>query len=366
MSETYPWGSSYPPPPDEAVYRDDEELRHTWLPVDLTAVLDGSYRRPEPAIGSRDDGGGLFYPGRLHAVAAEAEAGKTWLALAAVASELAEGHACAYIDFEDDEGGLVGRLMTMGVGHQAIQKRFAYVRPEESVDTFVNMGDLADLLNDLVPSLVILDGITEAMAMHGMELKDNTDVAKFGRMLPRWIAARGPAVVMLDHVIKDREGRSGYAIGGVHKLNGINGAMYLLENRDPFGIGMTGRSRLLIRKDRPGQLRRHGVPAHDGLFWYADLVVDSHGEEFAEVSLPAAEQRAPGPFKPTAIMAKISAALADVPGGLSKNAIEGAVHGKASAVRLGLELLVAEGYVTAEDGPRRSLVHKLARAYPDG
>lgn len=74
------------------------------------------------------------------------------------------------------------------------------------------------------------------MALHGMEMTDNTDVAKFGKLLPRQIAAAGPAVVSLDHVVKNREARSRYAIGGVHKMNGLNGAAYTLENRQPFGI----------------------------------------------------------------------------------------------------------------------------------
>ena len=201
------------------------------------------------------------------------------------------------------------------------------------------------------------------MSLHGLELKDNTDVARFGQLLPRRMSASGAAAVLLDHVVKDREARGGYAIGGVHKLNGLNGAMYLLENREPFGIGRTGRSRLLIRKDRPGQLRRQAVPAHDGLFWYADLVVQSHGENFAEISLPAPEERSAAPFRPTAIMTRISAALAEITGGLSGNAIEGAVKGKRDTVRYALELLISEGYVSVE---RRgnAKIHKLVNPFP--
>jgi KaiC/GvpD/RAD55 family RecA-like ATPase len=339
--------------------------RRTWRPVNLDSVLDGTHQVPNPSVGTRDDGRGLFYPGRLHVVAAEAEAGKTWFALAAVAEELTFGRACVYLDFEDDEVGIVGRLMSMGLSSQVIRDRFAYIRPEESVEDGVNRRDLTEAIGDLRPSLAVLDGVTEAMSMHGLELKDNTDVAKFGRALPRWIAGLGPAVVTLDHVVKDREARSsGYAIGGVHKLNGLNGAMFLMENRDPFGIGLTGRSRILVRKDRPGQLRRHGVKAHDGLFWYADLVVESHHEDFAEVTLPVPTDGSPATFRPTVIMAKICDALAPVPDGLSKNAIEGAVTGKATTVRYGLELLVSEGYIAVEKAGAAKL-HKLTRRFPD-
>jgi hypothetical protein len=251
----------------------------------------------------------------------------------------------------------------MGCDREAIRKRFAYIRPEDPVGGR-GRTDLEEAIADLAPTLAVIDGVTEAMTLHGLELKDNSDVAAFGRMLPRWIAARGPAVVALDHVVKDREARGGHAIGGVHMLNGLNGAMYLLENKKPFGIGLTCLSRLLIRKDRPGQLRRHGIPSHDSLSWYADLQVRSHGEDFAEASLPAPEDGTGGVFRPTGIIRAINKALAQVPRGLSKNAIEGAVTGKRETIRLALELLVSEGYVTVERaGP--AILHKPARPFPD-
>ena len=183
--------------------------------------------------------------------------------------------------------------------------------------------------------------------MHGLELRDNADVARFGRLLLRPIARTGAATVALDHVAKDRDRQGGYAIGAVHKLNGADVA-YVLDNRDPFGIGLTGRSQIMIRKDRPGQLRRHGRRSHDGLYHYADLVIVSHGEDFAEVSVPAAAADGAAPQRPTAIMAKISAVLASTPGELSQTSIEGLVPSRAGTVRLALELLVNDGYVTRD------------------
>ena len=254
----------------------------SWKPVDLTAVLDRTYEPPMPVVGCRDDGKGLFYPGRQHAVAAETESGKTWLALQASMTEISRGNNVLYADFEDDEGGIVTRLMSMGADTADIRDHFAYVRPEEPVSP-----DSLNRLLECRPALVILDGITEAMSLHGMDLKDNDAYSRFGRMLPRKCARACAAVVMMDHVVKNREARGGYAIGAVHKLNGLNGAMFIIENTDPFGIGLAGRSRVLIRKDRPGQLRRHGILGKERLVHYCDLVVKSHGEDFAECSLPA-------------------------------------------------------------------------------
>jgi hypothetical protein len=336
--------------------------RRTWRPVDLADVLEGRYEPAQPTVGARADGVGLFYPGRVHSIAAESEGGKTWLALAAAAHELAAGNAVAYLDFEDDEGGVVGRLLALGADRAAIGDRFAYLRPEDSIEALGNRLDLAEVLGDLRPTLTVLDGVTEAMTLHGLELKDNTDVARFGKILPRWIADQGPAVVALDHLVKDREGQGRYAIGGVHKLNGINGAAYLLRNRTPFGIGLTGRSGVYVAKDRPGQLRRHAVPSAGGSHWLADLVLTSRDQTFVEVALDVPVEKTSAPFRPTVVMAKISDVLAANPSGLSKNAIETMTSGKATVVRAALELLISEGYV-AQERAGQALRHTLVRAY---
>jgi len=99
------------------------------------------------------------------------------------------------------------------------------------------------------------DGVTEAMSLQGLELKDNADVAKFVVLLPRSLARMGGAVVLVDHVAKDRNGRGRFAIGAQHKLAGIDGAAYSIEVIRPFGRGMRGLSRLTVTKDRPGFVR---------------------------------------------------------------------------------------------------------------
>lgn len=336
----------------------DEERseRRSWRPVDLSDVLAGRYRPPQPTVGARGDGAGLFYPGRLHTIASESEGGKTWLALAAARHELDAGHAVAFLDFEDDEGGVVGRLLALGADRASIRDRFAYIRPEEAVTALGNRDDLAEVLDELTPTLVILDGITEAMTMHGLEIKDNGDAARFGKMLPRWIAERGPASVACDHVTKDREGRGRYAIGAVHKLNGLNGAAYLLENRSPFGIGLTGRSTVKIAKDRPGQLRRNGLPSSGGMHWYGDLVLDSLDETSCQASIAAPTEHSDD-FRPTVLMERIAKAL-EQHGPLSGKKLEAAVTGKAVHLRQALTFLQLDGYVSD------STPHELLKPYP--
>ncbi|HEX6513957.1 MAG TPA: AAA family ATPase [Nocardioidaceae bacterium] len=336
----------------EAIRRHEAEQEDgppsTWTPVDLTDVLSGTYEPLKPTVGKRTDGAGLFYPGRIHTVAADSEAGKTWLALTAAREEMKAGNAVLYLDFEDDAGGIVPRLLAMGTSRDLVRSRFVYVRPEEPITERGGRAGLRQVLGDLRPTLAVIDGVTEAMTMHGLEMKDNSDIARFGKLLPRWLADRGPATVALDHVVKDRENRGRYAIGGVHKLNGVNGAAYVLENRQPFGAYLTGRSGVYIAKDRPGQLRMNALPGREGLWWYADLVVQSHDPLFAETWIYAPQPKGDPSNRPTHVMAKVSKILESNPAGLSKNSIETLARGKASVTRAALELLVAEGYARAE------------------
>jgi len=353
MSEYAP-GDDLEPMPDYGT----EELRsarRSWQRVDLTDVLSGRYSPPAPTVGARSDGVGLFYPGRLHTIASESEGGKTWFALYGTRYELDAGRAVVYLDFEDDEGGIVGRLLALGADRESIRDRFAYVKPEESIAALGNREDLAAILDQLHPAVVFLDGVTEAMAMHNLEMKDNTDIAVFGALLPRWIANRGPATVALDHVVKDRENRGRYAIGGVHKLNGLNGAAYVLENRTPFTIGGTGRSTVYISKDRPGQLRRHALPGREKLSWFGDLVINSHNEAFVEVDLTPPVDK-PDNFRPTVLMARICAVLTEH-GALSQRRIIAGTKGNNGSIRDALDLLIFDGYIS-EKTP-----HELLKPY---
>ncbi|MFH0244442.1 AAA family ATPase [Streptomyces sp. HK10] len=349
-----------PPAPDEHM----EAAPRTWAAQDLADVLNGTYRPAQPTVGRRDDGVGLFYPGRVNSVASESEAGKTWFALIACLQEINDGNHVIYLDFEDDAAGVVGRLLLLGAHRDDVFAYFHYVRPENT-PTPIDLLDLAQLLK-LKPTLAVVDGVTEAMSLFGLELKDNTDVAKFGRLLLRPLSESGAAVVTLDHVVKSVENRGRYSLGGVHKLNGLNGVMYMLENIRPFGVGVTGKSRIRIAKDRPAQLRKHGLPHSSGLHWFADLVVKSESSEFADGHLYPPVQRDEDDTKAKAeqeriaeLKRKILEAIGRAKGPLSGKGVEDRVPGKAADKRMALAELVDEGRVIATPGPRNATLHSL-------
>jgi hypothetical protein len=339
----------------------DDGAAHTWTPVDLTNALDGTWKPPDATVGRRIDGVGLFYPGKKHTVSSESEAGKTWFALAACRDEIIRENHVFYVDFEDDGGPVTARLMMLGVDAKRIAEFFHYIRPETPIFLSPNDSDIAGALDRYRPTLSIVDGVTEAMTLHELNPSDNSDAARFGRMLPRLLAESGSAAVSLDHVTKSSDGRGRYSIGAVHKLNGLDGAAYLLDNRTPFGVGLKGVSTIRIAKDRPGQLRKQAVPNKSGMYWFADLVVDTTLDGLAEgvATVVPSVDRGTEP-RPTKVMGRICKALADQDGGLAQRVLCDVVTGKAATIRLALSYLIADGYVTSRTP------HKLVRPYvPD-
>lgn len=268
----YPSGTDY----DDMASEFSEEEASSWTPKDLVPYLDGTVERPEPSVGMpRDDGLHLLYPGREHAVISQMEGGKSWLCVASAAHEMTTGGTVVYIHCEEaDPADTVGRLLSLGIRREVIEARFIFVGPEHPV----TRADLATL-RALAPSLVVIDGVNEAMALHGCDIRDETGAAAFRRLLVKPFTAIGAAVLQADHVVKDPERRGGLALGTVHKGNGLTGSLIELENVEPFGRGRRGRSRVFINKDRPGHLRTHGRPtSRPNRTYMGELVVDDSRE----------------------------------------------------------------------------------------
>lgn len=302
----------------------------------------------------------MLYPGKLHSIVSESEGGKTWLALCICAHEIRNGRHVVYIDFEDDEGGIVGRLIAMQVSPEQIARFFHYHRPTEALKAGPPWEALESSLKTS-PTVAVIDGITEAMTLHGLNPNDNAEIARFGHILPKALQSYGAAALCLDHVVKDREGRGRYALGGVHKLNGIDGASYILENRHPIGDNLVGRSYLRIAKDRPGQLRKHAVVGKP-MYWFADLVVDLtlDGQAEGVVTVEPAIDRKETDQRPTMVMMRVCNELTKHPDGLPQRVIQTVVQGGTQTIRQALSHLISGGYVTAKSP------HKLIKPFFDG
>lgn len=329
----------------------------SWSRLDLAETIaglrDGTITRPMPTLGQVSGGSALFYSGRVNGLAGESGSGKTWTALAACVQELAEDAAAMYVDLEDDAAGIVGRLLDLGADSDAIRERFAYVSPAERFDV-VARESVAELLATLRPSLVVIDSTGEGLALDGANPNADEDVASWFRRLPRWVAERGPGVLVLDHVTKaDAEGL--WPIGSQRKRAAITGAQYMQRVVRPFARDSAGHAKLVCAKDRGGHYR---TGQH-----VADLRVTPASEGVA-VELVAAAERDPGsPWRPTALMDKLSRAIETASEPLTRNDLHRAVPGKTDAKTGALEVLISEGYVMREPGPNRSQLHTSVKPY---
>lgn len=229
----------------------------SWSPVDLARYLDGSYQPEQPTMFTRTDGVSLIYPGLVHDIHGESESGKSLVAQAVAAGIIGSGQEVVYLDFESGPGPMAQRMLSFGLTADQIMALFVYVRPELNPYALTETDAFRGLLARR-PALVVLDGVTDALVQFGASSKDNDEITKWHRFVPRTIADRtGAAVVLIDHVIKDGESRGRFAIGGQAKLATIDGASYAAEIKEPIGKGMRGAISLRIGKDRPGSIRPH-------------------------------------------------------------------------------------------------------------
>lgn len=257
---------------DPHAERDVTEGPDSWEPLDLGPYLRGEIKPAVPEVGLMTSAGYyLLYPGKEHSVIGEMECGKTWFTIACAASEITRHRHVVYIHFEEcDPGPTITRLLILGCTPEDITDYFHFVGPNRAV----RVEDLARLIQ-YAPSLVVIDGVNEGMSLHSLAIREEDGAATFRRRLVKPFTAAGAAVISCDHVIKAVEGRGRYALGSIHKGNAIDGAIFLLENAEPFGRGMRGRSHVFVTKDRPAHLRKNGRPTKiPGKTLIAELVVD--------------------------------------------------------------------------------------------
>lgn len=330
----------------------------SWRPVDLGPLLAGHGLEAGPNLLVRTDGVCLLYRGKVHAVNAEPESGKTFLALAVCVERIELGEHVLYLDFESDASTIVERLRALGLRDDLIAARFHYWRPDDPLEGAERRA-LDELVQLYQPTLAVLDGVNEAMGLHGWSIVDNDDATAFIKRVPRPLAAAGAAVLMLDHLGRDKKSRGGFAIGAQAKKAGIDVA-YELEVVEPFGRGVDGHARLYVRKDRPGHVRAHC----SGRERVGDFHVTSDDKGQVLVEVRPVEQD-DGPFRPTHLMERVSLTLEAAVSPMTAAAIEQGGHGRAAYVRRAVACLVEEGYVTVTDGPRGSRLHQSSRPFRD-
>jgi AAA domain len=339
----------------------------SWSPVDLTDALDSEWEPLVPTLFERTDGVFLIYPGMTHSFHGEPGSAKSLMMQWESARLVNQGEDVLYVDFDSDEKSVVARLVEFGSDPEKVKKHFHYLHPEASTDSPEEEAAWNDTLSRRY-ALAVVDNVTEAFAAFGYSSSDNDDIARWVTQVPKRIAARtGAPVVLIDHVVKDKLTRGRWAIGGQAKLAGLTGAAYTVEVHATLGRGIRGEAVLRVGKDRPGSVTPHCGPLRksDRTQEAARVVIDSTvTPPTVTVNPPAAStDREPGSpnFRPTFLMERVSRLIEEHPGQLTKTQAAKQVSGRREYVLAALDLLVSEEYL--KTGPERYPLYTSTKTY---
>jgi hypothetical protein len=323
----------------------------SWAPTDAAAAWEDAQTETQTDVGylSGDMHLGIFYRGKINGVHAESEAGKSWLACLVTVQEIRARRHVAYIDFEDGAASIVRRLKVLGISREEIAEFFHYCNPAGPL-TDADEREFQRLIS-IGGSLAIFDGMTEAMALEGLNGKEAEDVAAWHAKVTKAFAAAQWAVVVLDHVPHD----GNRAIGSQHKKSAITGVSYFLDPVHPIGKGAVGKSRLKVEKDRPAWVRAHAVPGRTPQH-FADLVIDFKDKPIPIANLwpaRATEDKGYESEPPERLRTAVLAFIKDNPGS-SKGAVRRGVRGGNGEIDWALEWLTDHAQVSVrQDGQTR-------------
>lgn len=334
------------------------ERLSSWDAVDLGPFLDGTYVPPAPTLLARSDGQPLFYRGLTHSVYGETESAKSWIALLAVAQAIRAGEHALWFDLESDPGLIVSRLQLMGCTADQIKALLAYVAPwgAPGPDDVVAWFDR--VLNRPY-AVAVIDAMSGALGLFGLKSKDDDDITSFYRGLPTQIVNRtGAAVVVVDHVVKDKDTRGRWPSGSERKVSALTGAAFSIRRKEAFGVGMRGSSEIWIAKDRAGGLRGLAGPQdRDGMQQIGTFILDSSSPAVFTAQIDPLEVE---DDVTTAgdVSADICAYLVHYEGATTRAIIE-SVTGKTEAITTALRSLAVAGTIRVDPGARGAHHHYL-------
>lgn len=307
---------------------------------------------------------GLFYPGRINALWAEPNRGKSLLCQHLVLQEAVEGRATLTIDFEKPFSHFRSRLRVLGATREQAQY-LGYWNPSKAIHD-QERAELLSFCADHDVKTVIIDAVGRATAQAGLDDSSNPEYRQWIDRSVMPLVAAGMAAILVDHPRKEGNaaGRGEIALypkGAGAKLDVITGAAYTLRTREPFTRHKAGRAQIICTKDTEGA---RAIGEH-----VADLAVSPTSSDSTVVRIVTASvQRTAVSAKPrpTGYMEKVSRALEETSEPLSISQLKRLIGGKTEWVGVAVERLLEDGYVGERPGPRNARMITGIKPFRDG
>lgn len=304
----------------------------SWLRLNLAAV-EAHQEQTTPSVS------GVGYPGSRVLVSGEPESLKSWLA-AVVAVET--DNQVVWVDFEQGPEVTRARFEALGLTGPLLES-IHYIAPREPLGD----EDRLHLIEDLAwvrPALTVFDAYAGLLGVHDLDPDSSRDIERVNRHVVDVFRDAGSTVLILDHVVKQKDARSRYAAGSGRKLAEVE-VHIGCERIKHFARGTAGAARLRNHKDRLG-----GLP--HPIIGELHLTSDPNTGAVTWAIRPpdAAQPTTTDSFRPTGLMERVSMWLEHQAEPQSRRAVERNVTGKTDYLRLACAHLVGEGYVTDDDG----------------
>jgi hypothetical protein len=299
---------------------------HSWCPLNLGTLSDAAAEQPTIGIG-------ITYPGRVHLRSGEPESTKTLSAYIDAVLEIRAGRGAIVVDFE--MGARLARSLFVDLGLDDFTG-LDFIEPTEPMTDRAILSDVADLIQARKPSLVVIDSYSAALELHGCDPNKAADIQRFHRQVVEPFRAAGAAIVLIDHLTKNRETRGRFSIGSERKL-AIVDCHLTFEAVRSLRRGGEGLIRVKTQKDRVGALLR---PNAGELQLISDADTNAISWTLAEPDAAAAADD----WRPTELMERVSNFLDLQTAPLSRNAIVQGVKGKREFVLKAIDCLIADEY----------------------
>lgn len=316
---------------------------------DVAAVIRGEVPDVKPELFLRSDEQGLMYLGATHWLMGEPGCGKTMIALRVVAEVLRGEGAVIYVDWEGNRRVVGSRLRAQGITAEQVLDRFFYVRAPETGP--VERIQFVRTVTEHDVRLVVFDGAAKSMSRSRLNEDLATDVLQWLDKIANPVADAGAAVLILDHVGKDKEKQGMYARGSGAKIGEVTGAAWTVRKKQGFNRLRGGRVDLIQAKDREGYVAIDGDAVASITFMPAD-----NGAKLAIQVLPpidAGDGGGTGNRRRTHLMETVSRKLEELPEPISKTALRKIVKGKGHMIDQAVDVLVEEEYVEELPGDRK-------------